>query len=287
MFEIYNESFTPIALPVDEAGYGLAGLDLSISSVSQSLTEHTVTGMPGNIITGYQEGEREMSITARLKAKDAIDYRIKRDKAYAFFKRLGTFYVAEKYQPYKLMKVRVVESYQFARPENMQKFATVEIPLKIIGQPYWISRFKSTGIDDQYLMDYWREGMGLDVSSSKLNYRYTTQSFTVYNAGTVPLKLIQEKDNFIITIKLNQATTKFRLTDYTGKYFEYNASGKTEWRLAAGSTVVLNGHSITANNTPIMDRTNRYFLQLQPGDNSMSTDLTNFTITFDFRFKYD
>lgn len=285
MFEIYTEQFAPIFLPTDQMGNGLMGLDLNISSTAQSLTEHTLAGMPGSIVTGYQDTERSMSISARLKAKNASDFRMQRDKVYAFFKRLGTFYIAEKYQPYKLMKVRVVESYQFSRPENMQKFATVEIPLKIIGHPYWISKFKSTEAKDIFLTDYWLEGMNIDQSKE---YQFSSPEFMVFNAGTVPLKTIQEKENCIITISIENTVTNFRLYDYTGRYFEYNPSKDTKWNLAAGNKVILNGHSITANNTPILDRTNRYFLQLQPGENNMKIEgMSSFTITFDFRFKYD
>ncbi|MCA1029391.1 phage tail family protein, partial [Cytobacillus kochii] len=148
MFKIYNEQFEEIPLPIDDLGYGLRGLDLNISSVAQEVTEHNVQGLSGSIQTGFRDASRDMNISARIKAKDTTDYRLKRDRVFAFFKRLGTFYITENTQANKLMRVRVIESYRFDRIENNQTFAIAEIPLKIIGQPYWISRFKSMDLHE-------------------------------------------------------------------------------------------------------------------------------------------
>lgn len=286
MFQIYNENMKLIPLPTDVLGYGLAALDLNLSSTAQSVTEQTLPGWPGAIDTGYQDSEREMSISVRLKSKNAIDFRVKRDAVYAYFKRLGTFFIAESYQPNKLMRVRVVESYSPSRPENNQTFATIDIPLRVVGQPYWISKFKSTELKNMPMVPHWNIGLGIDPN--KLNYQFTNQSsFNVYNAGTVPLKTIQEED-CNITITVNQTVTNFKLYDATGKYFEYNPKKDTKWNIAAGTKLIINGHRITLNNTPVLDRTNRYYLLLQPGDNTMRMEgMTSYTITFDFRFKYD
>ena len=287
MFQIYNENMKLIPLPTDVMGYGLAALDLTLSSTSQSVTEQNIPGWPGAIDTAYQDSDREMSISVRLKAKNPIDFRIKRDAIYAYFKRLGTFYIAENHQPNKLMRVRVIESFSFSRPENNRTFATAEIPLRIVGQPYWISKFKSTELRAMPMVESWNIGLGIDPN--KLDYQFTNQStFNVYNAGTVPIKTIQEVDNCIITITVNQTVTNFKLYDTSGKYFEYNPSKDTKWNIAAGTTLIINGHRVLLNNTPVLDRTNRYFLQIQPGDNQMRIEgMTNYTITFDFRFKYD
>lgn len=288
MFTIYDEEFNVVPLPKDELGYGITGLDLFVSSVGQDVTEHSMTGVPGNIITGYRDNGRDMSISVRLKAKDTVDYRLKRDRVYAFFKRLGTFFITEKHQGNKLMKVSVVERFQFERINKT--VSTVDVPLKIVGQPYWISRFKSMDLHENGGVPFdggWSFGMGLDVD--KTTYQYSNESeFNIYNAGTVPLKTIQEKDNCIITIEVNQSVNNFRLYDATGRYFEWNPMRNNDWGLSSGNEIILNGHYMTMNNTPIMERTNRYFMRLLSGDNIFRMEgLTNYTITFDFRFKYD
>ncbi|MDX8288831.1 phage tail family protein [Metabacillus indicus] len=291
MFQIYSEDFNPVSLPVDDMGYGLKGMDVEISSTAVDVTEHSIAGVPGRTITGFNDAEREISLNARLKVKDAIDYRLKRDRIFAFFKRIGAFYVTENQQSNKLMKVRVVESYRFERPDNMRTFATVTIPLKIIGQPYWISRFKTMNLNNVGvpMNGNWSFGMGLDVDPGKLKYSHSNQSsFNIFNAGTVPLKTIQEVDNCLITIDVMQAVANFKITDATGRYFEYNPLKKSNWALTSGSKILLSGHYMSLNNTPILERTNRYFFNLLPGDNTFAVEgLSTYTINFDFRFKYD
>ena len=287
MFLIYDENMKLIPLPIDLMGYGLAALDLTISSTAQNVTEQNIQGWPGTIDTGYQDSNREISISVRLKAKDSIDFRVKRDEVYSYFKRLGTFFIAESYQENKVMKVRVIESFSFSRPENNRKFGTAEIPLKVVGQPYWISKFKSTELKNIPMVPHLFVGLGVDPN--KLDYQFANQSsFNVYNAGTVPIKTIQEAHNCVITIEFNETVNNFRLYDSTGKYFEYNPIKDTKWNIAAGTKLIISGHRITLNNTPVLERTNRYFLLIQPGDNAMKIEgMTNYTITFDFRFKYD
>lgn len=290
-FQIYDLDFNPIPLPTDDLGYGLRGLDLTVSSISQEVVEHTSQGIPGSVITGVTDREREMVLHARLKAKDTTDYRLKRDRVFSFFKNLGSFYVAESQQGNKLMKVRVVEPYSFVRPTNNQTFATVDIPLKIDGQPYWISRFKTMDLHQNKGIEVhggWSFGMGLDVDLNRLIYQHSNKSqFNIYNAGTVKLKTIQEKDNCTITLDINQSVTNFTIHDDTGRRFEYNPQRNDEWTIQSGSKLIFNGHYMILNNTPILERTNRYFFVLLPGDNQFKIDgLSNYTITFDFRFKY-
>ncbi|MED1603654.1 phage tail domain-containing protein [Alkalihalophilus marmarensis] len=291
-FKIYDKGFNPIPLPVDDLGYGLLGLDVELSSTAQEATSHTLAGVPGKIYTGFRDSDREMALKARMKVKDATDFRLKRDRIFAFFKRLGTFYVTEKQQGNKLMKVRVIESYRPERPENMRNYAFLTIPLEIIGQPYWISRYKTMNLHNANGVPFngnWSFGMGLDVEPDKLKYEYQNVStFNIFNAGTKDLKTIQEKDNCLITIEVNQNATKFTLFDATGRRFEYNPTQKAEWSLAPGNKITLNGHDIKLNQTPIMERTNRYFPLLLSGDNGFVMEgLSNYKITFDFRFKYD
>ncbi|MRX70842.1 hypothetical protein GJU40_01505 [Bacillus lacus] len=281
MFKIYDLAFNPVALPVDQWGNGFKGLDINVSSVGQDVTEHTLPGVPGNIITGYRDNEREVSITVSLKKYEAKEFRKKRDEIYAFFKRLGTFYVAETQQEYKVLKVRVTDSFNLERPENVRTFATANIPLKIIGQPYWLSLFRSKQITEDL-------AFSLGIDASKAVYEHSNKTtFNIFNPGTVPLKTIQETDNCIITIDVKQSVTSFRIYDDTGRHFEYNPAKQASWALVSNNKIVLNGHYMTMNNTPIMDRTNRYFFNLLPEDNLFRVEgLSTYTINFDFRSRF-
>ncbi|WP_068672274.1 phage tail domain-containing protein [Oceanobacillus sp. Castelsardo] len=291
LFQIYDLDFKPIPLPKDELEYGLKGMGLVVSSVGQEVTEHSIPGLPGTIITGVRDAEREISLKAWLESKDNTDFLLKRDRVYSFFKRLGSFYVTETRQGNKLMKVRVIEQYSPEIQNGVQTLTTFDIPLKIDGQPYWISRFTSLDLDEKGVPfnNHWSFGMGLDTDPDRLTYVHSNKtSFNIYNAGTVPIKTVQEKGNCMIVIDVLQSVNNFRLYDATGRYFEYNPMKNDDWVLSSGSKIILNGHYMTLNNTPILERTNRYFLNLLPGDNKMKVEgLSNYIIAFDFRFKYD
>jgi len=229
-FKIYDLNFNPVPLPVDEVGYGLRGLDLEVSSIGQEVTEHSMSGRPGNVTTGVRDTDRDMTLSARIKAMNATDYRLKRDRVYSFFRGLGAFYVTETLQGNKLMKVRVIEKYTPERPQNMQRYAFVDIPLQIDGQPYWISRYTTMDLHNNKGIPAngnWSFGMGIDVSPDNLVYQYENVSeFNIYNAG-IPLKTIQEKDNCEIRIEINENITNFSLFDAAGGEWKYNPEGKT------------------------------------------------------------
>lgn len=289
-FKIYDLNFNPVPLPVDDLGYGLRGLDLIVSSIGQEVTEHTIPGRPGKITTGVRDDDRDMSISARIKAMNATDYRLKRDRVFAFFRSLDVFYVTEAQQGNKLMKVRVVEKYTPERPDNLQTYAFVDIPLKIDGHPYWISRYKTMDLNNRKgipVNGEWSFGMGVDVSPENLIYQYDNVSeFNIFNAG-IPLKTILEKDNCEIKIEIKQNVTSFMLYDATDRKWEYNAAKKSDWALKDGDVIIFNGHDVRLNKTTIMERTNRYYPIIKEGINKFEvTGLKQYKITFDFRFKY-
>src|SRR5699024_2129440 len=171
-------------------------------------------------------------------------------------------------------------------------YAFVDIPLKIDGQPYWISRFKTMDLHNNKGIPMtkdgkWSFGMGLDVDPSKLKYQFTNvNQFEFFNAGK-QLKTIQEKGNCEIKIEFNQAVTNFSIEDATGGKWEYNASKKSEWAIPTGAVLIFNGHDVRLNGTTIMERTNRYYFVIEKLMNKWKiTGLSNYKITLDFRFKY-
>lgn len=289
--KIYDLNFNPVPLPVDDLGYGLRGLDLIVSSIGQEVTEHSTPGRPGNIITGVRDADRSMTLHARIKAMNPTDYRFKRDRVYSFFKGLGAFYVTETYQGNKLMKVRVIDQYTPERPGNSRTYATVDIPLKIDGQPYWISRFKTMDLHNNKGVPTngnWSFGMGIDVSPDNLVYQHENKSeFTIFNAGR-QIKTVLEKGHCEIKIEIRQVIASFTLYDDTGRYWEYNPSRNEDWSLRNGDVIIFNGHDVRLNGTTIMERTNRYYPVINSGINKFKIDgLLYYRATFDFRFKYD
>jgi len=287
-FKIYDLNFNHIPLPVDDLNYGLIGLDLFVSSIGEDITPHNIPRRPGNIIAGARDNERDISISAMINSMNSTDYKLKRDRVYAFFKGLGSFYVTETQQGNKLLKVRVVEQYT---PERInRRVAALDIPLQIDGQPYWISRYKTMDLHNNRGIPangHWSFGMGIDVSPDNLIYQYeNVNEFNIYNAG-IPIKTIQEKDNCEIKIEIKQNVTSFILYDATGGKWEYNPTKNSDWKLKPGDVITFNGHDVRLNKTTIMERTNRYYLIIKEGINKFKVDgLTQYKITFDFRFKY-
>ncbi len=289
-FEIYDLNFNQIPLPKDDLGYGMIGLDIFVSSIEKQITDHSLNGMPGRLITGKKDDDRDVKLSAMIYAMNSTDYRMKRDKVYSFFSQLGSFYVSEKQQGNKLLKVVVANKYTAERPLNFRNVADLEIPLKIDGQPYWISRFKTMDLHRNKgipMNGKWSFGMGLDVEPSKLKYQFENVSqFDFYNAGK-QLKTIQEKGNCEIKIEVKQAVTSFMVEDATGRKFEYNPSKNADWELKNGDVIIFNGHDVRINGTTIMERTNRYYFVIEQLMNKWKvTGLSNYKITLDFRFKY-
>lgn len=291
LFQIYDLDFNPIPLPRDELGYGLRGLGLEVSSIGQEVTEHSIAGVAGSTITGVRDTDRDMSISAWIEAMNKTDYLLKRDRVYSFFKEIGSFYVTETRQANKLMKVRVIDKYLPEKPGGIETLTLLDIPLKIDGKPYWISRGKTMELHEAKGIPAngkWSFGMGLDVTPENLIYQYENQpEFTIYNAGIL-LKTVQEKGNCEIKIDVNEDITSFMLYDDTGRYWEYNPSRDSDWAIQAGNEIVFNGHDVRLNGTTILERTNRYYPIINSGTNQFRVSgLSDYRITFDFRFKYN
>src|SRR5690625_2206774 len=103
----------------------------------------------------------------------------------------------------------------------------------------------------------------------------------------IPLKTIQEKNNCEIKIEINESVTSFMLYDSTGSKWEYNPSKNSDWTLKSGDMIIFNGHDVRLNKTTIMERTNRYYPIIKEGINKFKVSgLSQYKITFDFRFKY-
>ena len=114
MFKIYDLNYKEVSFPVDRLGYGMKALDISIGPIIYD-TVYSDGNRSDTPIKRYPK-DREVSINILTTSADTIDWRMKRDKVYTFFRRLGVFYVAESYQPFKLLKVMVDEGYEVDRP---------------------------------------------------------------------------------------------------------------------------------------------------------------------------
>ena len=283
MFKIYNLNFNEVKLPVDDLGFGLKSLDINIGPVIYE-NIYTSSSRADQLVKRYPK-DRDVSINAMFTAYNTVDWRLKRDSVYSFFRNLGVFYIAEIYQPYKLLKVIVDESYEVDRP--VIRWGLLEIPLKIIDTPFKQSLHTTLDIDKEGIRwnDKWGYGMGLSSDSSEWKYSFDTDSgqsydFKFLNAGTEPVKLIQQKESRI--------RVEFKVS---GSWFEIS-DGTTTFRLnksyVKGDALVIRGSKIFFNGQSVLQDTNRNFLTVKQGMNTWQTRGPKYyDFSIDFRFLYD
>ena len=278
MFKIYDLNYKEVSFPVDDLGFGLKSLDINVGPVIYE-NVYTSSSRADQLVKRYPK-DRDVSINAMFTAYNTVDWRLKRDRVYSFFRNLGVFYIAESYQPYKLLKVIVDESYEVDRP--VIRWGLLEIPLKIIDTPFKQSLHTTLDIDSEGVRwnDKWGYGMGLSSDSSEWKYKFTNTNPRFYNAGTEEIKLIQQKES-LIRLKPKESVPWIEITD-----------GTTTFRLNRQTTIdsplTLKGHQIRVNNANVLDQTNREFLTIKKGWNNWEVrGISDFEIEIDFRFLYD
>ena len=283
MFKIYDLNYKEVSLPVDDLGYGLKSLDINVGPVIYE-NIYTSSSRADQLVKRYPK-DRDVSINAMFTAYNTVDWRLKRDRVYSFFRNLGMFYVAESHQPFKLLKVIVDENYEVDRP--VIRWGLLEIPLKIIDTPFKQSLHTTADIDSEGVRwnDKWGYGMGLSSDSSQWKYSFDTDAgqsydFKFLNAGTEAVKLIQQKESRI--------RVEFKVS---GSWFEIS-DGTTTFRLnksyVKGDVLVIRGSKIFFNGQSVLQDTNRNFLTVKQGMNTWQTrGPKHYDFSIDFRFLYD
>lgn len=292
MFKIYDLNFREIPLPKDNLGYGLKGLDLFISSIGKKVTSEDLPGLPGTNRTHEVDGTRTADIRALIVAKSTHDYRLKRNRVYSFFRQLGHFYIAETYEPNKLLKVSVDDSFIPERPEGLRIWGELDIPLSIVGKPYRISRLTTLDIqnDNGLIRDGdWGRGMHLTRSSYDKQYVFTNQTdIEVYNPSDIDLYIKQHLD-FKIKFECLQSMNRISLLDADSNEFIYTDS------LVTGDVVEIEGHRIRKNGQLSAADFNDVYPILKSGYSEVYQEYSmnkikvspGLKVTFDFRAKYD
>ena len=289
MFKIYDLNFREISLPSDNAGYGLRGLDLFISSIGRRVTTEDIPGLPGTNRTHEVDDTRTVDIRALIVSSNTHDYRLKRNRVYSFFRQLGHFYIAEKHEPNKLLKVAVDESYTPERPEGMVGWGELDIPLSIVGKPYRISRHTSLELQDLKRDGKWSRGMHLRRDAAYNQYVFNNVTdISVYNPSDIDLYIKQNLD-FKIKFECLQSMSRISLLDANSKEFVFTDALKT------GDVVEIEGHRIKKNGQLAAAKFNDVYPTLRSGYSEVYQEYsmnkikvsTGLKVTFDFRPKYD
>ena len=289
MFKIYDLNFREIPLPKDNSGFGLKGLDLFISSIGKKVTEEELPGLPGTNRIHEVDGTRTADIRALIVSSSTHDYRLKRNRVYSFFRQLGRFYIAETYEPNKLLKVAVDESFIPERPQSLVIWGELDIPLSIVGKPYRISRYTSLELQNLKRDGKWSRGMHLTRKATDKQYVFTNQTdIEVYNPSDIDLYIKHHLD-FKIKFECLQSMSRISLLDADSKEFVFTDA------LKAGDIVEIEGHRIKKNGQLAAAKFNDVYPILKSGYSevyqlySMNKIKVSpgLKVTFDFRAKYD
>ncbi|TDM15696.1 phage tail domain-containing protein [Macrococcus bovicus] len=258
MFKIYDLNYKEVSLPVDSLGYGIKALDLELGPI-----EYETIYTKGVGADQYQKRyakDRKVSINILSTSKDTEDWRLKRDAVYKFFRKLGQFYVAEKYEPNKLLKVMVDSDYNYERP--LMTWGLASIPLKVLDTPFRQSLYTSLTLNDEgaQFNGKWPVGMGTLSDAGTWKYRFTNEQPRFLNIGDEPIKLIKYPAYYIHVIV--DADAQY-LEIYDGKNtFRYNDPVKV------GNQLVIKGSTVTIADKNVLDKTNFTFLEVSDGWNN-------------------
>lgn len=286
MFRIYDLNYKEVSFPVDDLGFGLKSLDIDIGPILYE-NIYTQSSRADKLVKRYPK-DRTVTLHAMFTSynKNVADWRLKRDVIYEFFRTLGVFYVAEEYQPFKLLKVLVDTDYLPDRPVNI--WGMLEIPLKIIDTPFKKSLHTTADIDSEGVRwnDKWGYGMGLSSEREQWKYSFDhnggsgTFNLSFFNAGTEAIKLIQQKES-VIRIKFKSPGNFQQISDG-------NTTFRLDRKVVDGDVLEIKGNKVLLNGSNVLGETNRNFLTVKKGWNHWQLiGLWYLEFSIDFRFLYD
>ncbi|WFA04406.1 phage tail family protein [Bacillus sp. HSf4] len=243
-----------------------------VSAPSPSIYYEKIEGTDGSIRTGKDFGIRSIKAECRMFAEDTDDFFLLRNKVVAALYKQSQYYVICESEPYKRWKVEVSSSFDPDRVGTIGDF-TLQFDCADV-----FAESLGTTLDPfTFDADKWLLGEGFTDTIPA--YTHTTTSFSIYNAGHIPIDPIEMP--LIITYKGGSSNLTIT-NETTGDSWKYTGS------TASGDTIALNRVVATKNNTSIFGNTNRKIITLAPGWNRFKLSGTSgsFEITFNFRFYY-
>ncbi|MBZ5203193.1 phage tail family protein [Planomicrobium chinense] len=235
----------------------------------------------GEITLGKRRLSRKLSARFFYLADGRSDYKVLRNEIFSLLDPIQTFYVIDTDLPERKWKVDI-DTQSLTRLNAVAGEWAVEF---VSAQTYAYSVFNTLN-DELYKSTTLLMSAGLNGNASKADYKRTTSTFTIYNAGDGRV----EPENYPlkITIKLTGSSviaSDIRLINSsTGEEWRYRGTFQT------GDTITIDGVKAERNGVNIVGATGPEFglISLAPGINNFTvTGLSgSFEITFDFPFLY-
>ena len=280
--------------------------DFVVNSIDRSVTRESVDGRKGSVDYGTNIGDRSISVPMIFKARDLLDYAHLRDELFGILDDDEPFYIREmrrkEYLQYEFVdfgqsptwsngveneyvngkqyKVRLDSNIS---PEQWDDKPNGDITIEFVtnGLPFAESIYTTLELHDSgYSATAEKYGLVDNIDDEKVQYRFTSNNFTVYNAGNVTV----EPESMYLRIIASEVTSSNNFTirnKTTGDEFVLK-------RESNGSHVRLIGMVASMGSiTNIFRDTNRRFIRLAPGDNEFEILNGTFAqISIDFKNYY-
>ena len=274
MFKMYDLNMKEIKFPE-----GLMPLDIFVGSIAKERATETIEGRNGIVDYGTNYVDRSVELSMWINSSDTTDYRLLRNELYALFDTGNAFYIEETRVPSRVLKVAVDESFI---PDRLTiRNASVDVTCRTLDSVFWESKYTTLELHDSgYSATEEKYGLVDNIDDEKVKYRFTSNNFTVYNAGNVTVDPESMYLRIIATYVESSGDFTIR-NNTTGDEFVLK-------RASNGNHVRLIGMVISLGAiTNIFRDTNRRFISLAPGDNEF--EILNGTfgeIRFDFKYLY-
>lgn len=258
---------------LDIADYSLKRLFHHIPSVSISHNTESVDGRDGLLFLETTFDSRVITVELLYESYDIYDYYLLRDEINALFTRKESFYITFKNEPYKRYFVRLNQSFEVEPNQYMNSF-TVEFTCVNV----FAESIATTSSRKEWDIDVWAWN-GQISWDDDLQYDFYSNSFSVYNIGTVDIDSRQSELN--ITLTGNFASQVMIKNETTGDIYIYNGS------LSQFEALTLAGVQSFKNGQSVFKDTNKRVIRLASGENKFTiTGGTVSSVNFDFRFLY-
>lgn len=287
--------------------YGIIVKDFVVSSIPLDPVYEKPEGSDRRVDYGATYDARTIRVPFEARAHDLHDYPLLRDFLFEKILDKESFYIQEMRRAKKLAYAFVDTNEAPRMQEGTEN--------KLMGGKRYLVRLQNTFDLEQMELDgegelvfettilpfaesigttqdiqrngisanneLWGFGMGLIADDDSLKYTFASRSFKIYNAGNVPIHPFEQ--DLKITISDIQGSASFlQLRNNTnGSTFRVNDSSLN------GKKVVINGPTVTINSLQEFRKTNRKYVELEPGWNDFTlTGASIAKVSFDFPFYY-
>ena len=257
-------------------------------------------GRPGRINYHSEDEYRTVTLTLQATAEDIHDITHLRDAVNELFdgelllremriksveveyesmgQRTGELQLeTPEYVNGKQIKVAMVNSPEI---DDTTLLSTFTVEFETTESPYFETIYTTLELHDSgYSATAEKYGLVDNIDDEKVKYRFTENTFTVFNAGNVTV----EPESMFLDIRCRfvQAPDGFSIINKTiGDVFEFNYP-------VNGSHIVLDRMNVRYGAVNGFRYTNRRFISLAPGNNEFEINGATFeSITINFKFLY-